>query len=63
MVPWSAYNLVIGRTLTAYPVLKADMERGGASYQDKEVVVDGNLVTSRASIDRLRASHLSIDHS
>lgn len=44
----SAYNLVNGRTLTAYPVLKADMERGGASYQDKEVVVDGNLVTSRA---------------
>ena len=44
----SAYNLVNGRTLTAYPVLKADMERGGANYQDKEVVVDRNLVTSRA---------------
>lgn len=44
----SAYNLVKGRTLTSYPVLKADMERAGANYKDKEVVVDRNLVTSRA---------------
>ncbi|MBM4078954.1 MAG: peptidase, partial [Planctomycetes bacterium] len=37
-----------GRTVTAYPALKSDMEAAGATYRDAEVVVDGNLVTSRA---------------
>ncbi|HDM23670.1 peptidase [archaeon] len=43
-----AYGLVKGRTLTAYMVLKPDIEQAGGKYVDKEVVVDGNLVTSRA---------------
>ncbi|MEQ8820902.1 MAG: DJ-1/PfpI family protein [Sumerlaeia bacterium] len=44
----SAANLIGGRTLTAYPALKPDMERAGATFLDREVVVDGELVTSRA---------------
>jgi len=44
----TAYGLVRGRRMTAYMVLKADVEGAGATYVDEEVVVDGNLVTSRA---------------
>ena len=43
-----AYDLVKGRTLTAYMVLKPDIERAGGKYLDQEVVVDGKLVSSRA---------------
>ena len=44
----SAYGLVSGKTLTAYPALRADVENAGGKFVDEEVVVDGNLVTSRA---------------
>ena len=44
----TAYGLVKGRKMTAYMVLKSDIEAAGATYLDQEVVVDGNLVTSRA---------------
>ncbi len=36
------------RTLTAYPPLQPDIERAGGRFEDREVVVDGNLVSSRA---------------
>jgi len=41
-------GLLRGRTVTAYPALKSDMEAAGATFKDEEVVVDRNLVTSRA---------------
>ncbi|PUA32731.1 MAG: peptidase [Candidatus Terraquivivens tikiterensis] len=44
----TAYGLAKGRKMTAYGVLKADVEGAGATYLDQEVVVDGNLITSRA---------------
>ncbi len=44
----AAYGLINGRTVTAYPALKADVENAGAKFVDQEVVVDGKLVTSRA---------------
>jgi protease I len=44
----TAYGLVGGRKLTAYSVLKADIEGSGGAFLDQEVVVDENLVTSRA---------------
>ncbi len=44
----TAYGLVKGREMTSYVAVKPDVERAGAKYLDKEVVVDGNLVTSRA---------------
>ncbi|MFQ6056956.1 MAG: DJ-1/PfpI family protein [Methanosarcinales archaeon] len=44
----NAMDIVKGKTLTAYPALKSDVETAGGKFLDKEVVVDGNLVTSRA---------------
>jgi len=44
----TAYNLVKGKRVTCYIAVKPDVERAGATYVDEEVVVDGNLVTSRA---------------
>ena len=37
-----------GRTMTSYIAVKPEVENAGAKWVDKEVVVDGNLVTSRA---------------
>jgi protease I len=34
--------------LTCYPALRPDVERAGGTFVDAEVVVSGNLVTSRA---------------
>ncbi len=37
-----------GKKVAAYPALRPDMEEAGATFMDQEVVVDGQLVTSRA---------------
>jgi protease I len=42
---------VRGRTLTSWPSLKTDLVNGGARWVDREVVVDGQLVTSRKPDD------------
>lgn len=44
----SAHGLLKGRKVTCYKAVRPDVEAAGATYQDAEVVVDGNLVTSRA---------------
>ncbi|MGY0287228.1 MAG: DJ-1/PfpI family protein [Candidatus Methanodesulfokora washburnensis] len=44
----AAYGLLKGRKATSYIAVKPDVETAGAKYVDAEVVVDGNLVTSRA---------------
>jgi len=36
-----------GRTLTSWPSLQTDLRNAGAEWVDKEVVTDGNLITSR----------------
>jgi protease I len=36
-----------GRRMTAYPDLQPDVRSGGAEYVNREVVVDGSLVTVR----------------
>ena len=36
-----------GRDLTCYEGIRADVELAGAEYHDREVVVSGNVVTSR----------------
>ena len=46
----SAKN-VKGRTLTAVSAIKDDLENAGAVFVDREVVRDGNLVTSRVPAD------------
>ena len=40
-----------GRTMTSWPSLRTDMTNAGANWVDEEVVVDGNLVTSRKPDD------------
>lgn len=47
--PWILTNTGIakGKTLTAYPSLQTDLENAGATFVDKTVQVDGNLITSR----------------
>ena len=51
--PWSLVeaDVVRGRTLTSWPSLQTDLRNAGAEWQDQEVVVDGNLVTSRKPDD------------
>jgi protease I len=51
--PWSLVeaDVVRGRTLTSWPSLQTDLRNAGADWQDREVVVDGNLVTSRKPDD------------
>ena len=40
-----------GKTATCFKAIKDDIINAGAKYIDKEVVVDGNLVTSRQPSD------------
>jgi protease I len=49
-VPISA-GIVRGRTVTSVSAIKDDLVNAGAQWIDQEVVVDGNLVTSRTPPD------------
>jgi protease I len=40
-----------GRTVTSCPSIKTDLINAGARWVDREVVEDGNLVTSRNPSD------------
>jgi protease I len=44
-------GLLKGRRATCYRSVAAEMKDAGALYEDREVVVDGNLVTSREPSD------------
>ncbi|MBI2145138.1 type 1 glutamine amidotransferase [Candidatus Woesearchaeota archaeon] len=44
-------GIVKGKNLTCFVAIKDDMINAGAKYTDKEVVVDGNLITSRKPAD------------
>jgi protease I len=44
-------NLINGRYMTSYPSIKTDLENAGAIWEDKEVVTDNGLVTSRSPKD------------
>lgn len=47
--PWLLIeaDVVDGRRATSWPSLRTDLENAGAKVLDQEVVVDGNLITSR----------------
>jgi protease I len=49
-VPASA-GILEGRRVTSYPNIADDMRNAGAAWEDAEVVVDGNLVSSRRPPD------------
>ena len=44
-------DLVRGRTVTGFLAIKDDLINAGGSYVDEEVVVDGNIITSRKPDD------------
>jgi len=47
--PWSIIEAgaARGRKITSWPSLKTDLRNAGAEWIDREVVVDGNLISSR----------------
>src|SRR5499425_696947 len=47
--PWMVIEAGVarGRRIAAWPSLKTDLRNAGAEWKDEEVVVDGNLVSSR----------------
>ncbi|QSQ57333.1 type 1 glutamine amidotransferase domain-containing protein [Xanthomonas translucens] len=47
--PWllAESGLVRDKQVTSWPSVKTDLSNAGARWQDAEVVVDGNLITSR----------------
>jgi protease I len=51
--PWMLVEagVVKGKTLTSWPSIHTDLINAGAKWVDKEVVEDGNLITSRKPDD------------
>jgi protease I len=47
--PWTLAeaDVLQGRRITAWPSIRTDLRRAGAEVVDEEVVVDGNLISSR----------------
>jgi protease I len=47
--PWTLIeaDVVRDRHLTSWPSLQTDLRNAGATWEDREVVVDDNLITSR----------------
>jgi protease I len=44
-------DILEGRTVTSFFAIKDDLTHAGANWVDREVVVDGNLITSRKPDD------------
>lgn len=51
--PWllAEADLIEGRTVTGWPSIRTDLANAGAAVVDEDVVVDGNLITSRKPAD------------
>lgn len=51
--PWTLIeaDVVSGRRITSWPSLKTDLRNAGADWVDREVVVDGNMISSRKPDD------------
>lgn len=51
--PWIFVDTKIadGKHLTAYKTIAIDLKNAGANFEDKSVVVDGNIITSRQPDD------------
>jgi protease I len=51
--PWllAEADVIDGKTMTSWPSIRTDLANAGADVVDEEVVVDGNLITSRKPDD------------
>jgi len=51
--PWllAEADIIEGRSVTGWPSIRTDLANAGAAVVDEEVVVDGNLITSRKPAD------------
>ncbi|MES2393955.1 MAG: type 1 glutamine amidotransferase domain-containing protein [Acidobacteriota bacterium] len=61
--PWTLIEagVVKGRTMTSWPSVSTDLKNAGAKWVDKEVVVDGNMITSRKPDDIAAFSKAIVD--
>lgn len=61
--PWVLISAgaIDGQTVTSFPSLQDDLRNAGATWVDKEVVIDGNLITSRNPNDIPAFSDAIID--
>ena len=51
--PWTLIeaDVVRGKTMTSWPSVRTDLKNAGANWVDREVVVDGNFISSRKPDD------------
>jgi protease I len=51
--PWilASADIIRGKKVTSWPSLRDDLLNAGAEFVDQEVVVDGNIITSRKPAD------------
>jgi protease I len=51
--PWTLIEAAVvkGKTMTSWPSVSTDLKNAGAHWVDKEVVVDGNFITSKKPED------------
>lgn len=51
--PWllAEADMLQGRTVTGWPSIRTDLANAGAEVVDRDVVIDGNLITSRKPDD------------
>jgi protease I len=61
---WSLVEagVVSGRRLTSWPSLQTDIRNAGGTWVDQEVVVDGNLITSRNPDDLPAFNAAIVEH-
>src|SRR3546814_20871102 len=51
--PWLLVeaDIIKGKTVTSWPSIRTDLKNAGGNVVDREVVVDGNVITSRKPDD------------
>ena len=51
--PWLLVeaDIIRGKTVTSWPSIRTDLKNAGGNVVDREVVVDGNIITSRKPDD------------
>jgi len=62
--PWllASAGLTRGRTMTSWPGVRDDLVNAGATWLDREVVVDGNWLTSRGPQDLVPFVKALVEH-